>query len=134
MLMLASSSYKYSNTRMRRMKYTPYEIYACAAAVATFMRMPKAQRAGSSKMAENYELRVTMPSSDCVADILAGAGASGSCLNASESCGEIPPLPIEHMPDMCGFLPELASQLATAQTTQDVEVEQKHQDLLQLKV
>ena len=85
-------------------------------------------------MAENYELRVTMPSSDCVADILAGAGASGSCLNASESCGEITPLPIEHMPDMCGFLPELASQLATAQTTQDVEVEQKHQDLLQLKV
>ena len=45
-----------------------------------------------------------------------------------------PLLPTEHEWDMCGFLSELSFQLATAQTTQDVEVEQKHQDLLQLKV
>ena len=43
-------------------------------------------------------------------------------------------LPIEHMPDVGQFLPELATELATAQTTQDEEVEQKEKHLHHLKV
>jgi len=43
-------------------------------------------------------------------------------------------LPIEHMPDVGQFLPELATELATAQTTQDEEVEQKEKHLQHLKV
>ena len=43
-------------------------------------------------------------------------------------------LPIEHMPDVGRFLPELATELATAQTTQDEEVEQKEKHLQHLKV
>lgn len=53
----------------------------------------------------------------------------------SESRGSAEaPLPVEHMTDVCRFLPELATELATAQTSQDVEVEQKQQQLLHLKV
>lgn len=44
------------------------------------------------------------------------------------------PFPAENVADTCGFLPELATHLATVQTTQDEEVEEKQQQLLQLKV
>lgn len=40
------------------------------------------------------------------------------------------PLPGEHLSDVCGFIPELATELAT----QDEEMEEKHQHLLHLKV
>ena len=43
-------------------------------------------------------------------------------------------LPLEYMPDVGRFLPDLATELATAQTTQDEEVEQKEQRLRQLQV
>ena len=52
------------------------------------------------------------------------------CARWREGCS----LPVEHMTDLCGFLPELATELATAQTTQDVEVEQKQNHILHLKV
>ena len=49
------------------------------------------------------------------------------------------PLPDAHAPqlpavDVCRFLPQLATELATAQTTQNEEVEQKQNQLLQLQV
>ena len=52
----------------------------------------------------------------------------------AEPAPTAPPLPVEHMPDVGRFLPELATELATAQTTQDEEVEQKQQHLHHLKV
>ena len=52
------------------------------------------------------------------------------------SGGDSPPaaLPVEHPTDLCGLFPELATELATAQTTQDVEVEEKQNHILHLKV
>ena len=52
----------------------------------------------------------------------------------AEPAPTAPPLPVEHMPDVGRFLPELATELATAQTTQDEEVEQKQQHIHHLKV
>lgn len=40
------------------------------------------------------------------------------------------PLPGEHLSDVCGFIPELATELAT----QDEEMKEKQQYLLHLKV
>ena len=69
---------------------------------------------------------------------MADIGCSGvePAVNASGSGGgfELAALPVAHMTDLCGFLPELATELATAQTTQDVEVEHKQNHLFHLKV
>ena len=54
---------------------------------------------------------------------------SSSFRNCSGSAVE-QPLPGEHLSDVCGFIPELATELAT----QDEEMEEKHQHLLHLKV
>lgn len=53
--------------------------------------------------------------------------------------GPFPDTPSQHAPqlpvaDVCRFLPELTTELATAQTTQNEEVEQKQSQLLHLQV
>lgn len=59
-----------------------------------------------------------------------GLNGEAFCSNISGRSDRLPVPP----QDVCGFLPELTIELATAQTTQDEEVEKKLQHLNQLKV
>ena len=62
------------------------------------------------------------------------AGLAEEVFSSGHSVEDMPSLPLQHTSDVCGFLPELATELATAQTTQDEEVEQKQRHLHELKV